>query len=78
MVRRIMTDVPYVSAAELERLLEELEGEEAQVVRLYHLEGKSYDEISQQTGMPTNSIGPTLSRARAKLRRRGADTAASS
>ena len=66
------------SREEVERLLEELQGEEAQVVRLYHLEGKSYDEISQQIGMPPNSIGPTLSRARAKMRRHGADTATSS
>lgn len=66
------------SREEVERLLEELNGEEADVVRLYHLEGKSYEEISRLTGMPANSIGPTLSRARAKMRRQGADTAASS
>jgi RNA polymerase sigma-70 factor, ECF subfamily len=66
------------SREQVERLLEELEGSEAEVVRLYHLDGKSYDEISQQTGMPAGSIGPTLTRARAKLRRIGADTAASS
>jgi RNA polymerase sigma-70 factor (ECF subfamily) len=58
---------------EIERLLEELEGAEAEVVRLYHLEGKSYQEISSTTGMPENSVGPTLSRARAKMRRVGAD-----
>lgn len=61
---------------EVERLLDELHGEEADVVRLFHLEGKSYDEISRQTGVPTNSVGPTLSRARAKLRRQGLRTAA--
>jgi len=61
---------------ELERLLEDLEGAEAQIVRLYHLEGKSYHEISAATGMPENSVGPTLSRAREKLRRRSADSAA--
>ena len=60
---------------EVERLLDELQGEEADVVRLFHLEGKSYDEISRQTGVPANSVGPTLSRARAKLRR-GLRTAA--
>ncbi|NIL98632.1 MAG: sigma-70 family RNA polymerase sigma factor [Planctomycetales bacterium] len=54
---------------QVERLLEELEGAEADVVRLYHLEGKSYYEISMATGMPENSIGPLLSRAREKLRR---------
>jgi RNA polymerase sigma-70 factor (ECF subfamily) len=56
---------------EVERLLDELQGEEADVVRLYHLEGKSYDEISRQTGVPSNSVGPTLTRARAKMRRQG-------
>ncbi len=54
---------------EVSRLLEELEGTEAQVVRMYHLEGKSYGEISSLVGMPENSVGPTLSRAREKMRR---------
>lgn len=53
---------------EVQRLLDRLEGAEADVVRMYHLEGKSYDEISQQTGMPAGSVGPTLSRARSRLR----------
>lgn len=56
---------------EVERLLEELEGAEAEVVRLYHLEGKSYAEISHTMGMAENSVGPTLSRARVKLRKAG-------
>jgi RNA polymerase sigma-70 factor, ECF subfamily len=63
---------------EVHRLLGELEPEEADIVRLYHLEGKSYHEISRETGVPENSIGPALSRARAKMRRLGVDTAASS
>ena len=58
---------------EVARLLEELEGTEAQVVRMYHLEGKSYQEISSLVGMPENSIGPTLSRAREKMRRAGVE-----
>jgi RNA polymerase sigma-70 factor (ECF subfamily) len=53
---------------EVERLLGLLQGAEADVVRLYHLEGKSYREISSAIGMPENSVGPTLSRARAKMR----------
>jgi RNA polymerase sigma-70 factor (ECF subfamily) len=57
---------------EVERLLAELDGAEAKVVRMYHLEGKSYQEISSAVGMPENSVGPTLSRARQKMRR-GAD-----
>jgi RNA polymerase sigma-70 factor (ECF subfamily) len=56
---------------EVARLLDELQGEEADIVRLFHIDGKSYAEISQQTGVPENSIGPTLSRARAKMRRHG-------
>lgn len=54
---------------EVAQLLDELEGTEAQVVRMYHLEGRSYQEISSLVGMPVNSIGPTLSRAREKMRR---------
>jgi len=60
---------PLSNRDEVTRLLEELEGTEAQVVRMYHLEGKSYQEISSLMGMPENSIGPTLSRAREKMRR---------
>jgi RNA polymerase sigma-70 factor (ECF subfamily) len=61
---------------QVERLLAQLEGAEAKVVRMYHLEGKSYQEISSAVGMPENSVGPTLSRARRKMRS-GADPATS-
>lgn len=54
---------------QVERLLGQLRGLEADIVRMYHLEGKSYHEISVSIGVPENSIGPTLSRVRAKLRR---------
>lgn len=67
-------DGPTSDHEEVERLMQGLSGYEAEVVRLYHLEGKSYREISAVTGMPENSIGPTLSRARARLRQ--ADVAA--
>lgn len=53
---------------EVEQLMEQLDDSEAAVVRMYHLEGKTYQEISRTTGMPTNSVGPMLTRARAKLR----------
>jgi RNA polymerase sigma-70 factor (ECF subfamily) len=59
---------------EVEKLLDDLDGFEAQVVRLYHIEGKTYREISTATGMPENSVGPTLSRAREKMRRGSADS----
>jgi RNA polymerase sigma-70 factor, ECF subfamily len=57
------------SREEIERLLNELQEGEARVVRMYHLEGRSYHEISAAVGVPENSIGPILSRARHKLRR---------
>jgi RNA polymerase sigma-70 factor, ECF subfamily len=60
---------------EIERLLRGLKGTEAVVVRMYHLEGKSYGEISSAVGMPENSIGPVLSRARSRMRRAGYDSA---
>lgn len=58
---------------EVEQLLRGLDAPEAEVVRMYHLEGKSYREISQTVGMAENTIGPTLSRAREKMRRAGAE-----
>ena len=39
-----------------------------EVVRLHYLVGLSYEEISSQLGIPVNSIGPLLTRARQKLR----------
>ncbi|OYP32311.1 RNA polymerase sigma factor [Rhodopirellula sp. MGV] len=53
---------------EVERLLERLDPQESNVVRMYHLEGKSYHEISQVVGLAENSIGPLLTRARQKMR----------
>lgn len=61
----------------VERLLDELSSPESDVVRLYHLEGKSYREISSEVGIAENSVGPTLFRAREKMRRAGAETASS-
>ncbi len=53
---------------EVESLLGRLEADEARLVRLHHLEARSYGEISRITGMPLGSIGPALSRARDKMR----------
>jgi RNA polymerase sigma-70 factor, ECF subfamily len=65
-----------VDQEEVQRLLSALHGTEADIVRMYHLEGKSYQEISLAIGVPENSIGPVLSRARSKMRRSGIDSAA--
>lgn len=58
---------------EVERLLQELPARDAEIVRMYHLEGRSYDEISQSTGVSQNTIGPVLSRARTRMRRASVD-----
>lgn len=55
---------------EVHRMLEGLPETEAQIVRQFHLEGRSYREISSGLGVPENSIGPTLTRAHAKIRHR--------
>ncbi|MDB4476993.1 sigma-70 family RNA polymerase sigma factor [Rhodopirellula sp.] len=59
------------NAEEVHKLLSQLDEREAAIVRMYHLDGKSYDEISRLTGLAVNSIGPVLTRARAKMRGNG-------
>jgi RNA polymerase sigma-70 factor, ECF subfamily len=54
---------------ELELTIGRLSPSEATAVRMFHLEGKSYREIGSQIGMPENSVGPFLSRARDKIKR---------
>lgn len=56
------------AAEEIEILLDRLDPAEAKLVRLYHIEERSYGEISRLTGTPLGSIGPALSRARQKMR----------
>ena len=61
---------------EVQRLLRKLPAREREVVRLFYLEGRSYEEISTQLHIPVNTIGPVLARARKKLREGGPQTAA--
>jgi len=65
------------SLEEVQKLLSKLPAREREVVRLYYLEGRSYEEISTELHIAVNSIGPILSRARRKLRKdsRGAASA---
>jgi RNA polymerase sigma-70 factor (ECF subfamily) len=53
---------------EVDALLKRLKGREREIVRLYYLEGRTYEEISTETDVPVNTIGAVLSRARKKLR----------
>lgn len=53
---------------EVERLLRRLRGKDREIVRMYYLEGRTYEEISTEVDVPVNTIGAILSRARKKLR----------
>jgi RNA polymerase sigma-70 factor (ECF subfamily) len=57
------------SLEEVQKLLGKLPAREREVVRLYYLEGRTYEEISTEMHVPVNSIGPILTRARKKLRK---------
>jgi len=55
-------------ADEVNQLMLRLDPQEAQVVRMYHLEGMSYEQIGRAIGLNENSVGPVLTRARSKMR----------
>lgn len=40
-----------------------------EVVRLFYLEGRTYEEISTRLNIPVNTIGPMLARARKAMRK---------
>jgi RNA polymerase sigma-70 factor (ECF subfamily) len=44
-----------------------------EVVRLFYLEGRTYEEISTQLAIPVNTIGPILSRAKKAMRKKAAE-----
>ena len=53
---------------EVLKLLRRLPSKEREVVRLFYLEGRTYEEISAALNMPVNTIGPVLSRAKKRLK----------
>lgn len=55
-------------SALLRKALDALPAKDALALRLFHLEGLPYAEISKRTGIPEGALGMTLSRARAHLR----------
>jgi RNA polymerase sigma-70 factor (ECF subfamily) len=57
---------------EVQRLLNRLPPRDRQVVRMFYIEGKTYDEIATELGISRNTIGPILTRARDQLRQDGA------
>jgi RNA polymerase sigma-70 factor, ECF subfamily len=56
---------------EVQKMLRRLPTKERAVVRMFYLEGRTYEEISTALNMPVNTIGPVLSRARKKLQQSG-------
>jgi len=60
---------PIIAAEEVERMLATLSEREADVVRLYHLKYLNYRQIGKQLGIPENSVGPILAKARRSLKR---------
>lgn len=69
MVGADISELTRIENRELvQRMLDGLSEQDATVIRQFHLEGKSYREIGERLGVPENSIGPTLARAREKLR----------
>lgn len=57
-----------LSRDQIAGLLSQLGEFDARLVRLHHLESRSYGEISRVTGLPLGSIGPALSNARRLMR----------
>ena len=60
---------PVIAAEEVERMLGHLSERDAQVVRLYHLKYLNYRQIGKQLGIPENSVGPILAKARRSLKK---------
>lgn len=55
---------------EVQLLLTKLPRRTREVVKLFYLEGRKYEDISTELGIPINTIGPILSRAKQLLRQR--------
>jgi RNA polymerase sigma-70 factor (ECF subfamily) len=56
------------SLENVQRLIRKLPAREREVVRLFYLEGRTYEEISIELNLPVKTIGPILKRARKLLR----------
>jgi len=65
------TGVGLETLEEVAQLLKKLPTRERAVVRLYYLEGRTYEEIATELNVPINSIGPILTRARKRMKSAG-------
>jgi RNA polymerase sigma-70 factor, ECF subfamily len=60
---------PAIPPEQMRAAMQVLTQRERTLVNLFFLQGKKYREIADLTGIPQNSIGPTLARALARLRK---------
>lgn len=58
----------FEDTEEVHSLLSKLPAAEATALRMYHLERRSYTDIGGHLGIPENSVGPLLSKARQHMR----------
>ena len=63
-----MKSKPSYQRKKSRRCSDDLTDREAEVVRLYHLKFMNYRDIGKQLGMPENSVGPILAKARKQMR----------
>ena len=56
------------NSEEVQMLLQQMPESEATAIRMFHLEHRSYSDIGQHMGLPENSVGPLLSKARERMR----------
>lgn len=56
------------SLEQVQKLIRKLPAKEREVVRMFYLEGRTYEEISTELNLPVTTIGPILKRARKMLR----------
>jgi RNA polymerase sigma-70 factor (ECF subfamily) len=63
-------DASLETLEEVHQMLARLPKRIRDVVRLFYLEGRKYEDISAKLRIPVNSIGPILTRAKQVLRRR--------
>ena len=54
---------------QVKQWLSQMPEPEATAIRMFHLEHKSYSDIGETIGVPENSVGPILSRARQQMKK---------
>ena len=63
-----LTELAVENSEEVQSLLAQMPAEEATAIRMFHLEERSYQDISSHIGIPENSVGPLLFKARSRLK----------